>query len=50
MAVQIPFATVSKVNKTVAVEDIFFTGLLEQCQINENEPEWLQNTRQQCKN
>ncbi|MGD1918099.1 MAG: SufD family Fe-S cluster assembly protein, partial [Pleurocapsa sp.] len=49
MAVQIPFATVSKVNKTVAVEDIFFTGLLEQCQINENEPEWLQNTRQQAK-
>ena len=49
MAVQIPFATISKINQTKVVEDIFLTGLLEQCQINDNEPEWLQNVRQQAK-
>lgn len=49
MAVQIPFATVSSVNKTAVVKDIFLTGLLEQCQINKDEPEWLTSTRQQAK-
>ncbi len=50
MAVQIPFATVSKLHETKVIEDIFFTGLLQQCQVRENEPEWLQNVRQQSKN
>ncbi|MEM8829593.1 MAG: Fe-S cluster assembly protein SufD [Cyanobacteria bacterium P01_G01_bin.19] len=49
MAVQIPFATVSQVNKTTVVEDVFLTGLLAQCQINEDEPQWLCDTRQQAK-
>ncbi len=35
--------------KPKIVEDIFFTGLLEHCQVNQNEPEWLQETRQQAK-
>lgn len=50
MAVQIPFATVSKLHEAKVIEDIFFTGLLQQCQVRENEPEWLQNVRQQSKN
>ena len=49
MAVQIPFATVSKVHQTEVIEDIFFTGLLEQCQINEDEPQWLKDVRHQAK-
>lgn len=49
MAVQIPFATVSKVNDTAVVENVFFTGLLQQCQIKETEPQWLQDVRQQAK-
>ncbi len=50
MAVQIPFATISKLHEAKVIEDIFFTGLLQQCQVRENEPEWLQNVRQQSKN
>ena len=50
MAVQIPFATVSKLHEAKVIEDIFFTGLLQQCQVRENEPKWLQNVRQQSKN
>ena len=49
MAVQIPFATVSQAKKTAIVEDVFLTGLLGQCQINETEPEWLRHTRQHAK-
>lgn len=50
MAVQIPFATISKINKTALVEDFFFTGMLQQCQKQENEPQWLQDIRQQSNN
>ena len=49
MAVQIPFATISKVHQTEVVEDIFFTGLLEQCQSDRNEPEWLKDIRDRAK-
>lgn len=50
MAVQIPFATITKVHKDTVVEDIFFTGLLQQCQVNQAAPQWLINIRQQSKN
>ncbi|MEL6580298.1 MAG: Fe-S cluster assembly protein SufD [Cyanobacteria bacterium J06621_12] len=50
MAVQIPFATISKVNQGAVVEDVFFTGLLQQCQVNQAAPEWLLDIRQQSKN
>ena len=49
MAVQIPFATISKVHQTKVVEDVFFTGLLEQCQVNKNEPAWLKDIRTEAK-
>ena len=49
MAVQIPFNTIAKVNETAVVEDVFFTGLLQQCQINDNDPQWLEEIRQQAK-
>ena len=49
MAVQIPFAAIAKVNQTEVIEDVFFTGLLEHCQTNQNEPEWLQERRQEAK-
>lgn len=49
MAVQIPFATVSKVHQDAVVEDVFFTGLLQQCQLNESEPQWLKDIRQAAK-
>lgn len=50
MAVQIPFATISKVHEDAVVEDIFFTGLLQQCQVDKNAPQWLIDLRQQSKN
>ena len=50
MAVQIPFATISKLHEAKVIENIFFTGLLQQCQVRDNEPKWLQNVRQQSKN
>ncbi|HEY9770754.1 MAG TPA: Fe-S cluster assembly protein SufD [Coleofasciculaceae cyanobacterium] len=49
MAVQIPFATISKVHQDTVVEDIFFTGLLQQCQVNKSEFQWLQDIRQESK-
>lgn len=49
MAVQIPFATISKVNQDAVVEDIFFTGLLQQCEVDESQPEWLKKIRQKAK-
>ncbi|MGL5795826.1 MAG: Fe-S cluster assembly protein SufD, partial [Waterburya sp.] len=49
MAVKIPFATIAKMNETAVVENIFFTGLLQHCQIREHEPQWLKDTRQQSK-
>ena len=49
MAVQIPFATISKVHGTEVVEDVFFTGFLQQCQINADEPQWLQDVRREAK-
>ena len=48
MAVQIPFATTTKVNEMAVVEDVFLTGLLQHCQRDEGEPQWLQNLRQQA--
>ena len=50
MAVQIPFATVSQVHGEAVIEDVFFTGLLQQCQVNQNAPQWLIDVRQQSKN
>ncbi|MGF1589965.1 MAG: Fe-S cluster assembly protein SufD [Pleurocapsa sp.] len=51
MAVQIPFTTISnfKVHQATVVEDIFFTGLLQQCQINQSESQWLRDIRQESK-
>ena len=49
MAVQVPFSTIAKVHDIAVVEDVFFTGLLQQCQVNENEAKWLQDIRQQAK-
>lgn len=49
MAVQIPFATISKVHQDAVVEDVFLTGLLQQCQIDESQPQWLQEIRQAAK-
>lgn len=49
MAVQIPFATIAKVHEDTVVEDIFFTGLLQQCQVNQAAPQWLKDIRQQSK-
>lgn len=50
MAVQIPFATISKIDDTAVVEDVFFTSLLQQCQVRAREPQWLQDIRQQSNN
>ena len=49
MAVQIPFATVAKVHQNSVVEDVFFTGLLQQCQVDESAPQWLKDIRQESK-
>jgi Fe-S cluster assembly protein SufD len=49
MAVQIPLTTIPKVSDSGVVEDIFFTGLLQQCQVNQAAPQWLQDVRQQSK-
>jgi Fe-S cluster assembly protein SufD len=49
MAVQIPFVTIPNLNENGVVEDIFFTGLLQQCQVNQATPQWLQDIRQQSK-
>ena len=49
MAVKIPFATISKVHQNAIVEDVFFTGLLEHCQVDDNAPQWLQDIRQESK-
>ena len=50
MAVQIPLTTLSQVNQGAVVEDVFFTTLLQQCQVDQAAPEWLQDIRQQSKN
>ena len=50
MSVQIPFATIFKVHGDAVVEDIFFTGILQQCRVNESAPQWLVDIRQQSKN
>jgi Fe-S cluster assembly protein SufD len=49
MAVQIPLTTIPQVSENGVVEDIFFTGLLQQCQVNQAAPQWLQDVRQQSK-
>ncbi|MEL6912466.1 MAG: Fe-S cluster assembly protein SufD [Cyanobacteria bacterium J06598_4] len=50
MAVQIPFATISQVHGENVIEDVFLTGLLQQCQVDLNAPQWLVDVRQQSKN
>jgi len=50
MAVKLPLVNVSQVDLNPVVEDIFFAGLLEQCQVNETAPQWLRDIRQQAKN
>ncbi|MGL5835424.1 MAG: Fe-S cluster assembly protein SufD, partial [Waterburya sp.] len=49
MAVQIPLTTIPKIHEDGVVEDIFFAGLLQQCQVNQTAPQWLKNIRQQSK-
>lgn len=49
MAVQIPSATIPQIHEDGVVEDIFFTGLLQQCQVNQAAPQWLKDIRQQSK-
>ena len=49
MAVKIPFATISKVHQDSVVEDIFFTGLLQHCQVDNDAPQWLKEIRQESK-
>jgi Fe-S cluster assembly protein SufD len=49
MAVQIPLTTIFKIHEDGVVEDIFFTGLLQQCSINQAAPQWLRDIRQQSK-
>jgi Fe-S cluster assembly protein SufD len=48
MAVQIPFATIAKLEEAGLVEDAFLTGLLKQCRIPDNEVNWLKDIRQQA--
>jgi Fe-S cluster assembly protein SufD len=50
MTVQIPFATIAKLEETGLVEDAFLTGLLKQRPILDNEPNWLKDIRQQAAN
>ena len=50
MAVQIPFANLPNLETTDVVADVFVTGLLQQCQISDSEPEWLTKIRQQAAN
>jgi Fe-S cluster assembly protein SufD len=50
MAVQIPFSSISKIHGETAIEDVFFTGLLQQCQVNQAAPRWLRDIRYQSKN
>jgi Fe-S cluster assembly protein SufD len=49
MAVQIPLATIPKIHEDGVVEDIFFTGLLQQCPVNQAAPQWLKDIRQKSK-
>ena len=50
MAVQIPFATISKLEETGIVEDNWLMGLLQQTTLSEDEPKWLKDIRQQATN
>jgi len=49
MAVQIPFSSIDQVRQTAVVDDAFFTGLLQQCLVNNLEELWLKDIRQQAK-
>jgi Fe-S cluster assembly protein SufD len=49
MAVQISLTNIPKIHEDGVVEDIFFTGLLQQCSINQAAPQWLRDIRQQSK-
>ena len=50
MAVQIPFATISKLEEKGIVEDNWLMGLLQQTTLSEDEPNWLKDIRQQAFN
>ena len=50
MAVQIPFATISKLEEAGIVKDNWLMGLLRQTSLTEAEPNWLKDTRQQATN
>ena len=45
MAVQIPFATISKLEEKEIGSDSFLMGLLQQISISDNEPSWLKDIR-----
>ncbi len=50
MAVQIPFATISKLEEAGIVKDNWLMGLLRQTSLTEAEPNWLKDNRQQATN
>ena len=50
MAVQIPFATISKLEEAGIIEDSWLMGLLQQTSLAEDEPQWLKDIRQQAVN
>ncbi|MGK7937042.1 MAG: Fe-S cluster assembly protein SufD [Xenococcaceae cyanobacterium] len=50
MAVQIPFATIDKLEEKSIVEDNWLMGLLQQTTRSEDEPSWLKDIRQQATN
>ena len=50
MAVQIPFATISKLEEAGIIEDNWLMGLLQQISLSKDEPSWLKDIRQQAAN
>ena len=50
MAVQIPFATTSKLEEARIVSDNWLMGLLSQTSLTDSEPNWLKDIRQQANN
>ncbi len=50
MAVQIPFATISKLEEAGIIEDNRLMGLLQQTPLPENDPNWLKDIRRQAAN
>ncbi|MEM8674654.1 MAG: Fe-S cluster assembly protein SufD [Cyanobacteria bacterium P01_G01_bin.67] len=47
MAVKIPRSTTPQVKNAELIADVFLTGLLQQCQVDESAPQWLKDIRQQ---